>query len=130
MRGSAATAPAPRRAPERDRDRRSARRPVRGAPRRADARRPRIRWGLLLVPLIAAMLAGIVWVNVAKLTVTTQTGEVLEQARAVQAETVGLQGRLEQRDGEVIDRARVRLGMVPAPSDQVTYLDVPRPAGR
>ncbi len=125
MRGGAAAAPAPRPSPRRRRA------PARGrpAPSRAAARRPRVRLGLLLAPIIAVMLGGIVWVNVSKLSATTETGKVVESARAVQAETVRLQGQLEQRDGEVIDRARVRLGMVPAPSDQVTYLDVPRPAG-
>jgi hypothetical protein len=77
--------------------------------------------------VIALLLGGIVWVNVSKLTLTAETGAVVERARAVEAETVRLEAELEKADGAVVDRARARLGMVPAKGDAVTYLDAPAP---
>jgi hypothetical protein len=111
-----AAAPRPRRAPSR-----------RAAPRTGAARapRPRIKLGFLIVPLIALLLAGVVWVNVAKLALTTETGRVVDRARSVEAETVRLKGRLEQQDGAVNARARDQLGMVDPPSQSLVILDVP-----
>jgi hypothetical protein len=103
-------------------------RPRPTGPRVAGARRrPRARLGRLAIPLIALLLGGIVWVNVAKLTLTHETGRVIEQARSVEAETARLKSRYEQRNATVISRAEKRLGMVSPPSDQVTYLDAGTP---
>ena len=82
-----------------------------------------MRLGRLAIPLIALILGGIVWVNVAKLTLTHQTGQVIERARTVEAETARLKSRFEQRNATVIARAEKRLGMVSPASDAVTYLD-------
>lgn len=90
-------------------------------------RRARLRMGKWVIPLVALVLAGIVWVNVAKLTVTHRTGEVIEKARAVEAETARLKSRFEQRNATVIARAEKRLGMVSPPSSEVTYLDARTP---
>jgi len=109
-----ARAPAPRRAPAR-----------RAQPNTARAPRPRFRIGLLAVPVIALLLAGVVWVNVAKLALTTETGRVVDRARSVEAQTVQLKGRLEQQGGAVNARARERLGMVDPPSQSLVILDVP-----
>ena len=83
--------------------------------------------GKWVIPLVALVLGGIVWVNVAKLTVTHQTGAVIEKARAVEAETARLKSRFEQRNATVIARAEKRLGMVSPPSSEVTYLDARTP---
>jgi hypothetical protein len=80
----------------------------------------------MLIPLVALLLGGIVWVNVARLNLTTRTSATVERYRGVQAEIVRLKATLAQRDGEVIDRARTRLGMVQARGDDVTYLQIPR----
>jgi hypothetical protein len=85
-----------------------------------------VRLGRLAIPLVAVVLAGIVWVNVAKLTVTHETGQVIERARSVEAETARLKSRFEQRNATVIARAEKRLGMVDPPSGSVTYLDAAR----
>lgn len=90
----------------------------------ARAARPRVRVGRLMVPLIALLLAGIVWVNVATLSLTTATGQVVEEARGLEAETVRLRGDLDQRDGSVDERARVDLGMIDPPAETVRFLDV------
>jgi hypothetical protein len=119
----AATAPAPRRAP------RPA--PARPAPTRrrsatgaARLRRPRLRLGLGLIPLGALLLGGIVWVNVAKLQLTTQTSAVVERAQRAEAESIRLEAQLGQRNGVVVSRAQDRLGMI-LPGDEVTFLDPP-----
>jgi hypothetical protein len=110
------TAPAPRPAP------RSRPRPApRSAARRRRAR-TRVRVGRLVIPIIALLLAGIVWINVAKLTLTNETGRVIQQARSVEAETARLKNQLDQRNARVIDQAGRRLGLELAPTDQVTWL--------
>ncbi len=115
-----AAAPAPARPRTRSRAR-PAPRPVRGR------RRARARLGRLAIPIVALVLGGIVWVNVAKLNLTHETGQVIEQARAVEAETARLKSRFEQRNATVISRAEKRLGMVSPPSAEVTYLDAGAP---
>jgi len=116
-------APAPART--RPRSRPSSRPAAARAPRAR--RRARLRMGKWVIPLVALVLGGIVWVNVAKLTVTHQTGAVIEKARAVEAETARLKSRFEQRNATVIARAEKRLGMVSPPSSEVTYLDARTP---
>lgn len=92
---------------------------------RAVPRRPRsrLRTGPLLIPLIAVVLGGIVWVNVAKLALTNETGKVIERARVVEGQTARLKSDLEQRDAAVRRNAQVKLGMVSPEPDSVTYLD-------
>ena len=118
------TAPAPARPRPRTRP---ASRPARPRPARAGSRRTRVRLGRLAIPLVALVLGGIVWINVAKLTLTHETGQVIEQARSVEAETARLKSRFEQRNATVIARAEKRLGMVSPPSSEVTYLDAGAP---
>jgi hypothetical protein len=62
---------------------------------------------------------------VATLSLTTATGQVVEDARGVEAETVRLRGELEQRNGAVGDMAREELGMIEPPPETVRFLDVP-----
>jgi cell division protein FtsL len=115
----AAPAPRPRPRP----------RPVpRAAPRRAARPRARVRLGRLVIPVIALVLGGIVFVNVAKLTLTNQTGQVIERARSVESETARLQSALEQRNARVRQNAQRRLGMESPGGDSVTYLDAGKTA--
>jgi hypothetical protein len=86
-----------------------------------------VRLGRLAIPLIALVLGGIVWVNVAKLTLTSETGRVIERARSVQAETARLKSRLEQKKATVIERSGRKLGMELAPTGEVTLLRRPAP---
>ena len=85
--------------------------------------RPRVRLGPLVIPIIALVLGGIVWVNVAKLALTNETGKVMERSRAVEAQTARLQSQLDQLDARVRENAMKRLGMVMPSGDSVTYLD-------
>lgn len=113
-------------APARDQRPRARQRPraVRSAPRRSARRAPAVRPAMILIPLIALLLAGMVWVNVAKLNVTNHTGQVIERSREVQFETARLRADLAQRDGAVADRAAGRLGMVQGSSEGTIYLDL------
>jgi hypothetical protein len=79
----------------------------------------------VVIPMIALMLGGIVWINVARLNLATETSVVIQQSRDAQFETARLQAELDQRNGAVVDRARTRLGMLPSPSEGVKYIDVP-----
>ncbi len=120
---STRAAPRPAPAPGRSRPRTRPSSPAAG-PRPARAgRRARLRLGRVAIPIIALVLGGIVWINVAKLTLTHETGKVIERARSVEAETARLKSRFEQRNATVIARAEKRLGMVSPPSSEVTYLD-------
>jgi hypothetical protein len=95
------------------------------APARGARPRTRTRATRLIIPLIAILLMGIVWVNVAKLHLTTETGRVLQQAEEVQAQTAELESRLIQRDGSVRDRAARVLQMEDAPANSRQYLTAP-----
>ncbi len=99
--------------------------PPRARPRAVPARRsrPGLRLGPLVIPLVALILGGIVWVNVAKLSLTNETGKVIEKARVVEGQTARLKSDLEQRDAAVRRNAQVTLGMVSPGPDSVTYLD-------
>jgi hypothetical protein len=110
----------------------SARHPVRrAAPKRAAAPprprprvvapRPRTRLRILLIPLIAVLLGGIVWVNVAKLSLTTRTTEVVKRSRAVEAENSRLEGKLAAQEGQIQNLAR-KQGMGEVQSDATTFL--------
>ena len=85
--------------------------------------RTRLRMGPLVIPLIALVLGGIVWVNVAKLALTNETGKVIERSRVVEGQTARLKSDLEQRDAAVRRNAQLTLGMVSPAPDSVTYLD-------
>jgi len=128
-RATARSAAAPARAPRPQPRTRPASRPAparrpQGRPRpAARPRASRVRLGPLVIPIIALVLGGIVWVNVAKLALTNETGQVIEQARTVEAQTARLKSQLEQLDARVRDNAQKRLGMVQPPGDSFTYLD-------
>jgi hypothetical protein len=93
----------------------------------APAPRARIRPGLLLIPFIALLLAGIVWINVSKLAFTAETGRVVERARQVEAQNVRLKAQLDRVNATVVDRAQERLGMGLAAESSITPLKVPAP---
>lgn len=132
-RATARTA-APAQAPARPRTRPAAapeprrRRPAAARPRpRAVPLAARLRNPRLLIPLIALILGGIVFVNVAKLSLTNQTGQVIERARSIESETARLKATLEAKNASVRLNAQRRLGMVEPAPGAVGYLD-PRPA--
>lgn len=120
-----AHAPAPARRARPDEHSRS--RP-RQAPQARRAARPRVRMGLFVIPVIALLLAGIVWINVSKLAFTAETGRVVERSRAMEAQNLRLKAQLDRADATVIDRAQQRLGMgMPLDSSITPLKVVPQP---
>jgi len=93
----------------------------------ARSRRVGLRLGPLVIPLIALVLGGIVWVNVSKLALTNETGKIIERSRVVEGQTARLKSDLEQRDAAVRRNAQITLGMVSPGPDSVTYLDLLAP---
>ncbi len=71
------------------------------------------------------MLGGVVWVNVARLNLTTQTGRTVDMYRQTQSDILKLRAKLAEKDGEVVDQAAKRLGMIQAPGTGLTYVTVP-----
>ena len=115
-------APAPR-----PRPRRAAPDAPRPRPRpRAVPTQARLRSAWVVIPLIAVILGGIVFVNVAKLSLTNRTSQVIERARSVESETARLKATLDAKDAAVRASAQERLGMVEPALGEARYLD-PRP---
>lgn len=82
----------------------------------------------VLVPLIALLLGGVVFVNVQRLNLTTQTGRTVDMYNQAQADILKLRAVLAEKDGQVVDQASKRLGMVLAPGSGLTYVTVPKEA--
>lgn len=86
----------------------------------------RVAW--VLIPLIALLLGGVVFVNVQRLNLTTQTGRTVDMYNQAQADILRLRAVLAEKDGQVVDQAVKRLGMVQAPGSGLTYVSVPKEA--
>lgn len=87
-----------------------------------------IRLAWVLIPVIALMLGGVVFVNVQRLNLTTQTGRTVDMYNQAQADILRLRAVLAEKDGQVVDQAVKRLGMVQAPGSGLTYVSVPKEA--
>lgn len=87
-----------------------------------------IRLAWVLVPVIALLLGGVVFVNVQRLNLTTQTGRTVDMYNQAQADILKLRAVLAEKDGQVVDQAVRRLGMVQAPGSGLTYVSVPKEA--
>ncbi|NBQ63496.1 MAG: hypothetical protein EBU40_14600 [Proteobacteria bacterium] len=92
------------------------------------ARAHGVRLAWVVIPFIAILLGGVVWVNVARLNLTTQTGRTVDMYDQVQSDVLKLRAKLAQKDGQVVDQAARRLGMVQAPGTGLTYVTVPNDA--
>ncbi len=86
----------------------------------------RLAW--VLIPVIAVLLGGVVWVNVQRLNLTTQTGRTVDMYNQAQSDILRLRAVLAEKDGQVVDQAATRLGMVQAPGSGLTYVSVPKEA--
>lgn len=134
----AVPAPAPRSPNPGDRHRSGASHPMRAPrPRVIHSRKPTLRERLhldgirlawVLIPLIALLLGGVVFVNVQRLNLTTQTGRTVDMYNQAQADILRLRAVLAEKDGQVVDQAVKRLGMVQAPGSGLTYVSVPKEA--
>ncbi len=87
-----------------------------------------VRLAWVLVPVIALLLGGVVFVNVQRLNLTTQTGRTVDMYNEAQGDILRLRALLAEKDGQVVDQAATRLGMVQAPGSGLTYVSVPKEA--
>lgn len=97
--------------------------PDRGRFARLQLHGVRLAW--IVIPLFAILLGGVVWVNVARLNLTTQTGRTVDMYDQVQGDILKLRAKLAEKDGQVVDQAAKRLGMIQAPGSGLTYVTVP-----
>lgn len=134
-RAGAARLPDPGRAPGRAPDQAPAR--PRPRPRVIHSRQPTLRERLhldgvrlawVVIPLIALLLGGVVFVNVQRLNLTTQTAQTVDMYNEAQSDILRLRAVLAQKDGQVVEQAATRLGMVQAPGSGLTYVNVPKEA--
>ncbi len=84
-----------------------------------------VRLAWVAIPLIAILLGGVVWVNVARLNLTTQTGRTVDMYDQSQSDILKLRAKLAEKDGQVVAQAAKRLGMVQPPGIGLTYVSVP-----
>lgn len=121
-RGALATQPA-RRPDERPRPR--TRPKAVPAARRRRRVRFRLRLGLAVIPFVAVLFGGVVWLNAAKLTITKQQGQVARSTILVQQELSNLRSQQAQSDARVIKWAELA-GMSQPKSGDWTYLQASR----
>lgn len=119
-RGAAATRPAPRPA-GRPRER------TRPRPVPRARRRRTFRLGLTIIPLVAVLFSGVVWLNAATLSLTKKQGQVARQIGGVQDQLGQLKAAQAQFDNR-IRAAAEKQGMVRPKSGDWTY--VPARPGR
>jgi hypothetical protein len=96
--------------------------PVRSAPRNA---RRRVRAPILWMSLFAALLGGVVAINVAVLRAHVAVTQLDEKRAHLQAQNQMLASDLSAATSAPrIEAAARRLGLVPAPGASVSYLDL------
>ena len=74
-----------------------------------------------MIPLIAVLFGGVVWLNSAKLAITKQQGQVARSTVLVREEVSALKSKQAQSDSRVIKSAE-ELGMIQPKSGEWTYL--------
>jgi cell division protein FtsL len=106
--------------------------PVPRAPRaRTVARRRtqgrRVRSGIVWITAFAALLAGVVALNVAVLRMNMAVNKLNQQQLELQAQNATLQSQVSSAGSSLrIEKTARRLGLVPAPGADTSYLDVGR----
>jgi hypothetical protein len=110
-----------------------ARRPARRARPKARSRpkarartRPGLLGGIVWIVVLAALLGGVVALNVAVLQLNVRLQEANARKADVRAQNVALAGRLSSAGSapQVASAAEQKLGLVPAAPDQTTYVDL------
>jgi hypothetical protein len=84
--------------------------------------RLRVRLGLTIIPLIACLFAGVVWVNSVELRITKHQGQVTRQMTQVQEQLAVLTSQRASWDETVRARAEQELGMIRTRSDDLTFV--------
>ena len=114
IRGALATRPAPKpgaRPKEQTRPR----------PVPTSRRHLRVRLGFAVIPLVALLFAGIVWLNAARLSVTKRQGQIVRQIAGVGDQIGQLKSAEAQKNGEVTAWAE-KQGMIRPGSADLTYV--------
>jgi cell division protein FtsL len=108
----------------------SAPRAPRSRPRAVPRRRPegrRLTGGIVWISLFAVLLAGIVAVNVAVLRSNMALNDLNKQQLELQAQNQTLQSQVSSAGSSLrIEQVARRLGLVPAPAADTSYLDLGR----
>jgi cell division protein FtsL len=106
------------------------RRAPRSRPRAAQRRRAegrRLTGGIVWISLFAVLLAGIVAVNVAVLRSNMALNDLNKQQLELQAQNQTLQSQVSSAGSSLrIEQVARRLGLVPAPAADTSYLDLAR----
>ena len=94
--------------------------------RRRAASRPRLLGGIVWIVMLAALLGGIVALNVAVLQLNVRLQQANGGKADVRARNLALAGRLSSAGSapQVASAAERKLGLVPAAHDQTTYVDL------
>ena len=118
---TAVAAPAPARRP---RPRPAPRPKTRTKPRAA--RRPALLGGIVWIVVVAALLGGIVALNVAVLQLNQRLERANDQAVELRAANLALNGQLSSAGSapQVVSVAQGQLGLVPASPDETAYVDL------
>lgn len=74
-----------------------------------------------MIPVIAVLFSGVVWLNSAKLAITKQQGQVARSTVLVREELSALKSQQAQSDGRITKAAEL-MGMIRPKSDQWIYL--------
>ena len=123
----ATTAPAP--LPQRRRPPRHTAKPA-GAPRRATRTRAsgrRLTGGIAWISVFAVLLTGVVALNVAVLRTNMAVSKFDKQELQLRAENQALQSQVSSAaSARLIDATARKLGLVPAPATDTSYLDLAR----
>jgi cell division protein FtsL len=95
---------------------------------RRAARQRRVTGGVLWIGVLAVLLAGVVAMNVAVLRLNMTLDRLGRERAQLTADNSGLQSQLSSAasTGRIEAMAMKRLGYVPAPPEQTTYVDVAR----
>ena len=114
---TAVAAPAPARRPRP--------RPVPRTKQRA-ARRPALLGGIVWIVVVAALLGGIVALNVAVLQLNQRLERANDRAVELRAANLALNGQLSSAGSapQVVAVAQRQLGLVPASPDETAYVDL------
>jgi hypothetical protein len=100
--------------------------PARARKRTAARKKPRLLGGIVWIVILAALLGGIVALNVAALQLNVRLQQANGAKADVRARTVALAGQLSSAGSapQVASAAESKLGLVPAAPDQTTYVDL------
>ena len=95
-------------------------------PRAAARRRPALLGGVAWIGLLAALLAGIVALNVAALQLNVERDRLAHRKAELRAQNALLSARLSSAAAapQVAALARTRLRLAPATPEQTTYVDL------